>query len=103
MPSPMPPKPPRSFWARSLKFQVTGPALLSAGYWRPASCTPMFVRFLQKGRRAGAGLVMNTWTSSGHRLFQEVGAEGFIPVRNGLDLVFLHQDFRMMSHVGREV
>src|SRR6187397_1706265 len=31
MPSPMPPKPPRSFCARSLKFQVTGSALLPSG------------------------------------------------------------------------
>src|SRR5580765_8983626 len=31
IPSPMPPKPPRSFCARSLKFQVTGSALLPSG------------------------------------------------------------------------
>ena len=31
MPSPMPPKPPRSFCASSLKFQVVGSALLLSG------------------------------------------------------------------------
>src|SRR5581483_1509013 len=31
MPSPMPPNPPRSCWARSLKFQVTGSPLLLSG------------------------------------------------------------------------
>src|SRR5216683_3913987 len=31
MPSPIPPNPPRSFWERSLKFQVIGSPLLLSG------------------------------------------------------------------------
>src|SRR6478752_7378686 len=76
MPSPMPPKPPRSFCARSLKFQVTGSPLLLSGSW-------------------AAGIV--------HSSVPQVLAERLIPIRDGLELVGFHQNLAVVSHVRDEV
>src|SRR5580765_4681434 len=56
MPSPMPPKPPRSFCASSLKFQATGSPLLLSGLLAADMHGSDVGLFLQKGRRGRAGL-----------------------------------------------
>src|SRR5882672_12659463 len=102
MPSPMPPKPPRSFWASSLKFQVVG--------------SPVWVRGLlavgirvsgSGGRRGKAGadapaprLIDD---ALGARLLEEIGAQRLAPIRYRLDLVFPEQDFGLLLQVGNDV
>ena len=62
MPSPMPPKPPRLFWASSLKFQVTGSPLWVSGLFAADIRVSGAWRVRGKGRRgtAPAGVLLHT-------------------------------------------
>src|ERR1039457_902192 len=88
MPSPMPPKPPRSFCASSLKFQVMGSpvwvsGLLAAGIQVSGAggC---------RGK-AGAGAPASRWVENalGAGLLEEFLAQGLVPVGGWLGLLFL--------------
>src|SRR5450755_1933850 len=84
MPSPMPPKPPRSFCASSLKFQVVGSpvwvsGLLAAGInvSGAGGCRGKAGADAPASRLADNGL--------GARLLEEVGAQRLAPVGDRLD------------------
>src|SRR5262245_8139031 len=104
MPSPIPPKPPRSFCASSLKFQVVGSALFLSGLVAVdirvsvADCEDGFKSSNETKRRdllfvmAGtspAMTVVSERNRSGAGLFEEFGAQRLAPVRDRLDFVFL--------------
>src|SRR5450755_2939056 len=102
MPSPMPPKPPRSFWASSLKFQVMGSpvwvnGLLAAGINVSGACRCRG----KAGADAPAPRLVDN--GLGHCLLEEFGAQRLAPIRNRLDFLFLEQDFRLHLHVGLDV
>src|SRR5689334_15277684 len=107
MPSPMPPKPPRSFCASSLKFQVVGSALLLSGL--VAVDIHVSVAWLCGKAGAVAPAVVTTMGTrpssavSGACLLEEFSTQRLAPVRHRLDLVFLQENFGLPLHVGHEV
>src|SRR6185437_10436966 len=101
MPSPMPPKPPRSFCASSLKFQVTGSPLLLSGF--SAGIAISYVACGKAGATAPAPDVGQSFRRSRHGLLEEILAEGLAPIRHRLELVRGHQHFGVVRHVGLEV
>src|ERR1017187_10831326 len=102
MPSPMPPKPPRSFCASSLKFQVMGSPVWISGLLAAAIQVSGACRCRGK---AGAGAPASRLVDNGlgHGLLEELGAQRLAPIRDRLDFLFLEKDFGLHLHVGLDV
>src|SRR3974377_2061081 len=101
IPSPMPPKPPRSFCASSLKFQVTGSPVSVRGLLAPDISISDASVVEKTALAAPASRVSKR--SLGACLLEEFGTQRLTPIRDRLDLFLVEQNFGLLLHIRHDV